>query len=347
MVAVTLLLLASATQVAVASIGQISDLRGTGEIVRKGDKFIAKLSFSIEQLDNVQTGNGRLEIKFVDDSTVKMTEHSKLVIDDFVFSGKPDSSKMALKFAAGTVRFATGQTGGINKQNINLRTPTATIAVRGTDFASTVDEFGKSLVILLPEENGNVGEITVSNGAGSVILNRAFQATLVSTLDSRPSQPVILNLDLNQINNMLIITPPSEIRGLLEVQDKRSNILDLSDLDIDFLKDSSLGDALANDLLNRDPLKDDYLNDDPFSDCAKRDNVKLCGTIFGLDPSTQFSALVTGDYLRITRSQNYIVDFKFKKDSGELLIINSNGKTFEITVNEPAGGSKIIINQSN
>ena len=106
-------------------------------------------------MDRVQTGNGRVEITFVDNTNVKVTEHSKLVIDDFVYSGKPSTSKMALRFASGTMRFKTGN--GVSKSNINLRTPTATIAVRGTDFTSTVDDFGKSLVILLPEEDGTVG----------------------------------------------------------------------------------------------------------------------------------------------------------------------------------------------
>ena len=34
-----------------------------------------------------------------------------------------------------------------------LETPTATIGIRGTDFTTTVDELGRSLVILLPDEN--------------------------------------------------------------------------------------------------------------------------------------------------------------------------------------------------
>lgn len=339
-----------------SSIGQISDLKGSGEVVRNKDKFAGKLALPIEQMDNVQTGNGRIEIKFVDDSTVKLTEQSKLVIDEFVYDGKPSSSKMALKFAAGTARFATGQSGKINKANIALNTPSATVAVRGTDFATTVDDFGKSLFILLPEEDGSVGEITVSNAAGSVILNRAFQATLVDTFDSKPSQPVILNLTLNQIDNMLIVSPPKPAEDQEENEDTRRNILDLSELDVDFLAFTGLDDdQLANSDLAINTVDANFLSEDPLEDplavskeCSTRDNVKICGTGFGLDSTTQITTIVSGDYIRLVRSLNTTVDVKFKSDASKNLDINGT-KSYSIKINdaEAAGSTLIIINQSN
>lgn len=344
----------SAIQAAVASIGQISDLKGTSEVVRKTDKLDGKLALPIEQLDNVQTGNGRLEIKFVDDSTVKVTEHSKLIIDDFVYSGKPATSKMALKFASGTVRFATGQTGKMDKNNIDLKTPTATVAVRGTDFAASVDDFGKSTIILLPEEDGSVGEITVSNAAGSVILTKAFQATMVDTADSRPSKPVILNLTLNQIDNMLIISPPNEDKDKKENDDKKANMMAASELDVDYLKDTFLSsnDLADSDLsinsINNNYLGEDFLKDNTIiGDCAIKESIKLCNTVFGYDPSTQVTAILSGDYIRLVRTLNSTVDFTFKKDVGKSLLINSNGKQYLIEVNDPVGGTKITVNQAN
>ena len=339
-----------------SSIGQISDLKGASEVVRSKDKYTSKLALPIEQMDNVQTGNGRVEIKFVDDSTVKLTEQSKLIIDDFVYSGKPDSSKMALKFAAGTARFATGQTGKINKANIALNTPSATVAVRGTDFSTTVDDFGKSLFILLPEEDGSVGEITVSNAAGTVILNRAFQATMVTTFDTKPSQPVILNLSLDQIDNMLIVSPPTEIKEQADAEDRRANILDLSELDIDFLAFNDLEeDNLADSDLAVNTVDNNYLGEDPLSDpmadvqCSTKDNVKICGTKFGLDASTQITTITSADYIRMARTLNTNIDVKTSSSSSKNIVMDSNGKTYNIQLNDgdTAGASSIIIHQSN
>jgi len=335
-----------------ANIGKVTQNRGVSEVVKKTTKVPTRPQLPIAKLDRVQTGNGRVEITFVDDSTVKVTEHSKLVIDDFVYSGKPSTSRMALKFASGTARFATGQSGKMNKGNINLRTPTATIAVRGTDFAATVDDFGKSLIMLLPEPDGSVGEITVSNAAGMVILNRAFQATIVSTMDSRPSRPVILNLTLNQIDNMLIVSPAEEVKTEEEIAEAKANILDLSELDIDYLaKDDLQENQLASseldiNTINADFLGEDFLDNADGSDCVTRDNTKLCGTTFGLNNTTQITTIMSGDYLRLARTLSTTVDIIVKKDSNKTLFIDSNGKSFLIEINEPAGGTIINVKQS-
>jgi hypothetical protein len=347
-----LLLLISVTPAAHANIGKVTQNRGVSEVVKKTTKVPTRPQLPIAKLDRVQTGNGRVEITFIDDSTVKVTEHSKLVIDDFVYSGKPSTSRMALKFAAGTARFATGQSGKMNKGNINLRTPTATIAVRGTDFAATVDDFGKSLIMLLPEPDGSVGEITVSNAGGFVILNKAFQATIVSTMDSRPSRPVILNLTLNQIDNMLIISPAEEVRTEEEIAESKANILDLSELDIDYLaKDDLQENQLASseldiNTINADFLGEDFLDNADGSDCVTRDNTKLCGTTFGLNNTTQITTILSGDYLRLARTLSTTVDIVVKKDSNKTLFIDSNGKSFLIEINEPAGGTIINVKQS-
>jgi hypothetical protein len=336
-----------------ANIGKITQTKGVNEVVRKATKLPVRSQLPIDKMDRVQTGNGRVEITFVDDSTVKVTEHSKLVIDDFVYSGKPSTSRMALKFASGTARFATGQSGKMNKGNINLRTPTATIAVRGTDFAATVDDFGKSLIMLLPEPDGSVGEITVSNAAGMVILTRAFQATIVSTADSRPTRPVILNLTLDQIDNMLIVSPAEEVKSEEEITETKANILDLSELDIDYLaKDDLQENQLASsdldiNTINADFLGEDFLDStDGGGDCVTKDNTKLCGTTFGLNNTTQITTIMSGDYLRLVRTLNTTVDIVVKKDSNKTLFIDSNGKSFLVEINEPAGGTIINVKQS-
>ena len=335
-----------------ANIGKVTQNRGVSEVVKKTTKVPTLPQLPIAKLDRVQTGNGRVEITFVDDSTVKVTEHSKLVIDDFVYSGKPSTSRMALKFAAGTARFATGQSGKMNKGNINLRTPTATIAVRGTDFAATVDDFGKSLIVLLPEPDGSVGEITVSNGAGFVILNRAFQATIVSTSDSRPTRPVILNLTLDMVDNMLIVSPAEEVRSEEEIAEAKANILDLSELDIDYLaKDDLQENQLASsdldiNTIDADFLGEDFLDNADGGDCVTKDNTKLCGTTFGLNNTTQITTIMSGDYLRLVRTLSTTVDIVVKKDSNKTLYIDSNGKSFIVEINEPAGGTIINVKQS-
>jgi hypothetical protein len=124
-----------------ADIGGISELNGSAQIQRD-QTYPATLEFAIQSNDAAITNNGRMAITFLDDSVVKLTEHSELVINEYVFDPDPSKSKMALTFALGTTRFITGNLNRIDKQNISLKTPTANIAIRGTDFSVTVNELG-------------------------------------------------------------------------------------------------------------------------------------------------------------------------------------------------------------
>ena len=319
-------------------------------MVRKAKPIATAPRLPIQSMDTVRTGAGRVKIVFIDRSIVSVTEQSKLVIDSFVYDPNPSKSKMALKFASGTVRFQTGR--GVPKNNINLRTPSATIAVRGTDFTSTVDDFGKSLIILLPEEDGSVGEITVSNAAGTVILNRAFQATMVNTFDSQPSKPIILSLTLDMIDNMMIVSPPEEKQEETSQSDSRANLLDLSELDIDYLKnddlerDSTSMDYLKNITFDADLFEDFLAGDGLRSTGGEREGVRVTGTDFGYDPQTQIYTILTEDRIRITRGVNNITDIIVPKLQNTLINITDVGKTNIVTINND-GGSRIIVDQKN
>ena len=68
-----------------AGIGTITEEKGSAEILRKKSKIDAKINSGIESMDTVETVNGVVGITFQDDTRVRVTEHSKLLIDDFVY----------------------------------------------------------------------------------------------------------------------------------------------------------------------------------------------------------------------------------------------------------------------
>ena len=197
------------------TIGDVIIQKGNAVIEQQGEEKVSIEGLDVFSYDVVKTGDGRTAIEFVDETRVDVTEHSKLIIDEFVYDPANDLGSISIKASLGTIRYASGQIAKNYAQNVNIKTPTATIGVRGTDFSMTVDEIGGSTIILLPscDTKGNcyVGEIDVTSDAGQVILNQAFQATVVSTSESRPMQPVILNLDEQQIGNLLIVQKPKEI----------------------------------------------------------------------------------------------------------------------------------------
>jgi hypothetical protein len=338
-----------------ADIGAISELNGFAKVVR--DKELgAELALGIQSLDNVQTSNGRMAITFEDDSRVKLTEHSELIIDEYIYDPNPSKSKMTIKFASGTARFITGQLGKIDKRNITLSTPTANIAIRGTDFTCTVDEFGKSLIILLPDANGiSSGEIVVSTGIGSVTLNKPYQATTVAMFEQAPSSPAILNLTLDMIDNMLIVTPPKSVELVEEVQTvvKANPYLDFSGLDVDFL---------ADDFLEEDPefefseldinyLDVNFLEDmlnilDALGIAAEEDKLKqatginITGTELGQDKDTQITTLITGQIVSLRRFVGHSVRLDVEASNAYTVILMQEGVERIVKVN---GGSDSTI----
>jgi hypothetical protein len=347
-------------------IGEISELRGNGEITRVNstDSFTAEIDSDIFSFDDVRTGNGRLAIEFLDSSIVKLTEHSKLVIDEYIFDPDPSKSKMALNMASGTARFISGAFGKIDKENITINTPTATIGIRGTDFTTTVDELGRSLVILLPDENGDSsGEITVTTAAGVEILNEAFQATMVSAWEQPPTQAVTLaNMTLGMIDNMLIVQRPEEVEQAVEEQ--QAGVSPTADLDKDFFEDApDLDcDALVEDCgedkevtrLDIDLLSVEFLVDllalvettsKKRGQTSQLDGVELEGIIAGFDPVYQTYTFVEEGMIYFVHEGQNNYDIGIDINAGTYLYIDNAGVILEVNING-AGDNVIIINQS-
>ena len=336
-------------------IGEISELRGNGEVLRSqgGDKLLAELALGILSNDDVRTGNGRMALTFVDDSILKLTEHSKIIVDEYIYDPNPSKSKLALRMASGTARFISGKLGKIDKKNISIRTPSANIAIRGTDFTTTVDEIGRSLVILLPNEDGtSSGEITVETAAGIEVLNQPFQATMVSVSEAPPTKPVkLINMTLGLINNLLIINPPEEVEDAVEDQNtKSSNVLDVDFLEENFDEDELDEDELEIDRLSIDLLSVDFLIDllafiEGEERVSKIGDVTIEGITAGYDAKAQTYSFVDGEMLTFFRSVENTIDLQIEKRSAYNIQILSAGKFIDITVNGGGDGT-IIINQS-
>ena len=296
------------TSTSYASIGNVVEHRGVASVERSGEKSVLKKGSDVEFKDNVRTGDGDVGIKFVDETNVAVSPHSSLIIDEFIYDPNSRSgSKLVMNIALGTVRYASGNTAKLNRQNVDIRTPTARIGVRGTAFSMTVDEIGKSLVILLPNADGTVGEIEVESAAGIVIMNQAFQATTVGMAESKPSKPVILDLTLDQINNLLIIKPPKEkIITLIKDSKNSMNLLDIDLLEFKDLDENKLEeDQLAFGLLDINQLDIDLLINilDKLTTALdkKKATEHLDGRTSGFNKETGVNTLIDGNFLEIIR----------------------------------------------
>jgi len=374
---VAVLLIVIGNSYAAEPIGGVIEQSGkAGSIVRlSGEELIANLQTDIVSFDEVETENGRLKIQFVDETQVSLTEHTYMEIDEYVYDPDPSKSKMALNFVQGTARFATGGLGLVPKENIQIQTPTATIGIRGTDFTTTVDELGRSLVILLPDANCNdkikleegcrpSGSITVTNDGGTVTLEEAFQAVMVSTFEQSPTQPVTLvDLDLNQIDNMFIVSKPEEIVKAEEEQQEAlkgdGGLLDFDGLDKDFLESEDLGKAAERELefteLDINFLDVDFLRDlleimeeaDALGEKEESTGSdRLVDRGFGVQGDNQFNIIpdVDGKVFFLRVGTNY-TSLKIKKGSAGIIEVRDKDLGDTVMCLNNCEGIRITITQ--
>jgi|TARA_A200000159_G_scaffold30568_1_gene27176 hypothetical protein len=353
------------------SIGGVVESTGVGSLERESKKVVeGAVGTEIQLNDTAQTAQGRMLIKFLDDAELSLIEHTKVFIDKIYYDPDPSKSKMVMKMALGTARFASGRLGMVDKSNIDIKTPTATIAVRGTDFTTTIDELGRSLVILLPDQYGAPsGEIVVSNEAGSVTLSQAYAATMVSSISTLPTQTVIIdNITPNVIDNMFIVNPPEEVAQAIEDQRAQEARFDYGQLDADFLAfdelDKDYEDYLEEDDFNRldyDALGGDFLVDlldiieelertmGDLSDQQASTGIGkavLKGATYGLNTDSQYNIFNEDGGLVFYRDVNGVISLRFL--SGGAITVDTEVDGYQGIITADGGGDiVVVIKQSN
>jgi len=353
--------------VSAESIGGIIEQNGVASLVRSGGEEITVSGTKIpgiELKDTAVTGNGRMLIEFLDEEELSIIEHTRIYIDEAYYDPDPSKSKMAIRMVQGTARFTSGRGKRINKSNVQLSTPTAEIAILGTDFTTTIDEIGQSLIILLPDEKTGLssGKIIISNAGGTVTLEEAYQASIISSYDRAPSSPVVLSgIDTKMISNIFIVSEPKEIKevkqqeGIMAEKDS-GNILDVDFLEFNELEKDYLAydDDLEFSELDIDYLDVDFLQDvlDVLQELDKgtaldrsalKSGIDLQGTKFGFDVDTQYNSIVDkgADTVKFFRDVDGDISISMILSQSATIRTVSDQKESEIILGD---GQGIIIN---
>jgi hypothetical protein len=85
------------------------------------------------------------EIKLLDDTKLAVGPSARLVLDKFVYDADAPPKSISVTLAKGAFRFISGTSA---KAAYEIRTPTATMGVRGTVFDVFVADNGESVVLL-------------------------------------------------------------------------------------------------------------------------------------------------------------------------------------------------------
>lgn len=139
--------LASAAAVCVAmaasaaEIGQIKVSKGQVSIEREGRTLPGAIGSRLQLGDIVRTGvDGSVGITMDDDSLLSAGPSSVLSLDRYVFDPTTNQGRLDAALNKGTLAVISGRIAKQSPDAMTVRTPTAVLGVRGTEFVVSADE---------------------------------------------------------------------------------------------------------------------------------------------------------------------------------------------------------------
>jgi hypothetical protein len=121
----------------------------------------------IESGATIKTGeNSSAVLRFDDGQAIALISNTTFVVNDYRFNPhKPEEGGFFSTLVRGAVRAVTGIIGETNKENVAIKTPTATMGIRGTDFNLHFD--GKLYLQVME------GAVSATNDGGVAIFDAA------------------------------------------------------------------------------------------------------------------------------------------------------------------------------
>ena len=171
-----------------------------------------KVSDEVFQQELIETNSvSATQFLFLDETILTIGPESQLVLDEMVFNPNATKGKVVVTAVKGLFTFVSGS---LPSESYEIKTPTATIGVRGTQFDLFVSRNGASTVIL------RSGALTVRNLRGDIRRISAINTTTsVITERTKPTAPIPASPELENL-----FKPLSNIQ---ELQGKNPNTKNL------------------------------------------------------------------------------------------------------------------------
>ena len=217
-----------------ASVGYVVSIKPGASVERKGKTKPLKIKDNVENNDILITDSeGRLRIMFSDEGSVNLGSNTRIALKDIMPSGK--KPKFSANILKGAGRFITGEIVKKNPDGYNIKTPQATIGIRGTIFAVEVS----------PKEQT---KLSVLNSHGDVEFNKKVIKSGEQITSKPGDAPVkITPEEADRINNVTSVPEP--------------------ELDTELIPESTLNPAMMGDSLfdaTKNEIVDTINNKNPY-----------------------------------------------------------------------------------
>lgn len=125
-------------------VGQIKNLRGSVHVERDGQRLAATPGMGVQQADVLVTGaDGAAGVTFLDNSLLSIGPDSALAIERYSFDSTTHDGRFDASLKRGTLAVVSGRLVKRSPEAMRVRTPSAIMGVRGTEFVVRVSEPGR------------------------------------------------------------------------------------------------------------------------------------------------------------------------------------------------------------
>lgn len=163
-----------------APVGTVIFVLGDARLTGTGASRAVKKGDSVEEGETLVTArNASVQLRMIDQGFIAVRPDTTMKFDEYKYSGREDGNERGvLSVASGGFRTITGVIGRLNKQNYTVKTPTATIGIRGTDHE----------VIHIPVPAAGVQGIGQPGSYDKVNVGAAFIQTDVARVNVNANQ---------------------------------------------------------------------------------------------------------------------------------------------------------------
>lgn len=156
-------------------IGKVVLIQGHPLVERNDQHILIKRNDSLFTNDTVITPLGsKVLFKLKDDSTISLAENTQFKLSEYEYKKGNEKSTVRFDMLKGAFRTLTGKIGTENSPTFEIRTPVATIGVRGTEFWGGFI-FSDSLDVTMLKGKG----VYIKNEHGVVEITKPGEGTMV------------------------------------------------------------------------------------------------------------------------------------------------------------------------
>ena len=134
-------LLGLAASATAADIGTVKTAKGDVRLQRGSERLAVKVGTAVQASDVIVTGaDGTAGITFTDASLVSVGPNSVFAIDKYRFDTTTHAGEFEGNLRQGRLAAVSGKMVKQSPESMKIRTPSAIMGVRGTEFVVQVDE---------------------------------------------------------------------------------------------------------------------------------------------------------------------------------------------------------------